>query len=378
MASHNNELFVIDGHNDLAWEIRKTGDFDLSKHNLLEHQPQFHTDIARLLKGGVKAQFWSAYVSPATAKTGTAVRDTLEQIALIHTFIEKYPNHLALALTSDEIMLRIKQGKIASLIGVEGGHSIDNSIGVLRAFYKLGARYMTLTHNDTTDWADSATDEERHGGMTDFGYKVVKEMNRLGMMVDIAHVSWATMRDALDASKAPILSTHSCAYSVAESPRNIPDDILKDIAKSGGMVMTCFASSMVCPEGAKTSVHFYKTMQQAKSRFLHGPNPDEKAFRKYLLNWLRENPIPRGSLSDLANHIDHMVKVMGIDHVGVGSDFGGCLTLAEGIEDVSKYPQLSEELMKRGYSKDNIKKIYHENILRVFKSVEDIAKNYVE
>src|SRR5262245_52881448 len=311
------EALLIDGHNDLPWQFRRQANMEFRKFDIARPQKDLHTDLPRLKKGNVGAQFWSAYVSAErTSKSGTAVRETLEQIDVIHRMVRAYPDDLEMANTADDIVRIRKKGKVASLIGVEGGHSIDNSLGVLRMYYKLGVRYLTLTHSENTDWADSATDKPKNKGLSKFGEQVVLEMNRLGMLVDISHVSADTMRHTLRVTRAPVIASHSSAYAVAEHPRNVPDDVLKLVAKNNVVVMVKSDSGFINPEGARLTKDILQQMRAMKEKY-----PDEKDFRAAFQQWRKENPIPPGDVHDVVDHIDHIVKVAGIDHVGLGSDF---------------------------------------------------------
>jgi membrane dipeptidase len=276
-----------------------------------------------------------------------------------------------MAYSVDDILRIHKQGKIASLIGVEGGHSIDNSLGVLRMLYRLGARYMTLTHSETLDWADSATDKPRHNGLTAFGEKVVLEMNRMGMLVDISHVSADTMRHVLRVTKAPVIASHSSAFAVAAHPRNVPDDVLRLVAKNGGVVMVNFYPGFIVPEGARAMKEMFKVYRELKAKY---PNRDD--LRAALEQWLKEHSFDVGSIHTLVDHIDHIVKTAGIDHVGLGSDFDGINVVARQLEDVSCYPYITQELLNRGYSKEAILKVLGGNLLRVFRGAEEVAKNW--
>jgi membrane dipeptidase len=361
------EAIVIDGHNDLPWRLRET-DMEFRKIDLNKNQPDFHTDIPRLVKGGVGAQFWSAYVPADTRKKGTAVRDTLEQIDVIHRMVKAYPDTFEMADTADDIVRIRKKGKIASLIGVEGGHSIDNSLGVLRMLYELGVRYMTLTHSETLDWADSATDKPKSNGLSEFGEQVVREMNRLGMLVDISHVSEATMKHAIRVSKAPVIASHSSAFALADHPRNVPDDVLKMIAKSDGVVMVNFFPGFITPEGARASRDIFQAARDLKEKY-----PNEKEFQAALKEWRKEHPMPTGSVHTVVDHIEHIIKAAGVDHVGLGSDYDGIGAVPKQLEDVSCYPYITQELLNRGYSKDDIIKILGGNLLRVMHKVEGMA-----
>jgi membrane dipeptidase len=362
------ECLLIDGHNDLPWRLRDKGDL-LGKHpNLREPQPDFHTDIPRLKAGGVGAQFWSAWVPTNSARTGTAVKLTLEQIDVIHRMIGAYPDVFELARTADDIERIHKEGKIASLIGVEGGHSIDNSLAVLRVYRTLGVAYMTLTHSENVDWADSATDEPKLNGLSPFGEQVIAEMNRLGMMVDISHVSPAVMKHAIRVSRAPVIASHSSAFAVAEHPRNVPDDVLMMIKEKDGVVMVNFFSGFIVPEGAKMAQSMFADMRKAQ-----GQAKSEAELRTLFRQWLRDHPLPRGSIHALVDHIDHIVKVAGVDHVGIGSDFDGISQVPVQLEDVGKYPYITQELQSRGYKPDDIKRIMGGNLLRVMRKAEAAA-----
>jgi membrane dipeptidase len=363
------EALLIDGHNDLPWRLRERADLSLRKTDLTQPQKEMHTDIPRLQKGGVGAQFWSAYVPAETAKDHTSVRTTLEQIDAIHRVVAAYPDTFEMASTADDILRIRKKGKIACLIGVEGGHSIDNSLAVLRTFYALGVRYMTLTHSETLDWADSATDKPRHGGLTEFGEQVVLEMNRLGMLVDISHVSVDTMKHALRVSKAPVIASHSSAYALAEHPRNVPDDVLKVVKANGGVVMVNFFSGFITPEGARATKEIFQMARELKARY-----PDEKEYRQALAQWKREHPFPTGTVHDVVDHIEHIIKVAGVDHVGLGSDFDGIMTAPRQLEDVSCYPHITQELLNRGYSKEDIHKVLGGNALRVLRRAEEVSR----
>jgi membrane dipeptidase len=363
------EALLIDGHNDLPWQYREKTNLNLGNLDLRKPQKGLHTDIPRLLKGGVGAQFWAAYVPADTAKKGTAVRMTLEQIDVIKRMVAAYPDTFEMAYTADDIVRIRKKGKIASLIGVEGGHSIDNSLGVLRMLHELGVRYMTLTHSDTLDWADSATDEAKHHGLTKFGEEVVREMNRLGMLVDISHVSADTMRAALRVSRAPIIASHSSAYAVAEHPRNVPDDVLQLVKKNGGVVMVNFYSGFVVPEGARLTKNMFGIARDLRKKY-----PDEREFKAAIRQWLKEHPIPAGSVHHVVDHIEHVIKVAGVDHVGLGSDFDGINKVPHQLEDVSYYPYVTQELRNRGYKKDEILKILGGNALRVLRQAEKAAR----
>jgi membrane dipeptidase len=361
---------VIDGHNDMPWEIRKQGSRTFEKLDISKPQATLQTDIPRLRQGGIGAQFWSVWVPATTAYDGTALVSTLEQIDLVHAMIDRYPDSFELALTVDDIRQIHAKGKIASMIGVEGGHCIENSINVLRQLHKLGARYMTLTHSDTIDWADSGTDEERHGGLTPFGKEVIAEMNRLGMMVDISHVSINTMKQAMETSKAPVIFSHSSSRAVAESPRNVPDEVLELVKAKDGVVMVNFFSGFVVPDAAARYMDRLNRERELKKSI-----KDPELLQAELRRTDPKGPMARGTIHDLVDHIDHIVKVAGVDHVGLGSDFDGVSTLPTQLEDVSCYPYITQALLDRGYSEADIKKILGENLLRVMKKVEEVAEN---
>jgi membrane dipeptidase len=363
-AIHRDAL-VIDGHNDLAWQFREKNDLSFHTIDISRPQKGLHTDIPRLREGGVGAQFWAAYVSASTRKSGTAVKLTLEQIDVIKRFVRGYPNDFEFARSTDDIVRIRKAGKIASLIGIEGGHSIDNSLGVLRMYYDLGVRYMTLTHSESLDWADSATDAPKAHGLSPFGEDVVHEMNRLGMLVDLSHVSAETMRHALRVTRAPVIFSHSSAYALAEHPRNVPDDVLQMTAKNNGVVMVNFYSGFVVPEAARLRKRMFEVGRELKAKY-----PNEKEFQAAMAQYRKDNPIPRGTIHDVVDHIEHIIKVAGIDHVGLGSDFDGIDSTPEQLEDVSKYPYITQELLNRGYKKEQIVKVLGANLMRVFRDVE--------
>ncbi|MGH7128288.1 MAG: dipeptidase, partial [Planctomycetaceae bacterium] len=292
-----------------------------------------------------------------------------EQIDLVHRMIKRYPETFELALTADDIERIVAEGKIASLIGVEGGHSIENSMGVLRMFYRLGARYMTLTHNDTLDWADAATDEPRNGGLSPMGEEIVLEMNRLGMLVDISHVSVETMHDALRVSRAPVIASHSSAYALCPHPRNVPDEILRKLPENGGVIMVNFFSGFINPEAAGIMRESYEVRRKLQAEF-----PDDREFARAWDRWHREHPLPPGTLAQVVDHIDHIARTAGVDHVGLGSDFDGVSRTPEGLGDVSTFPSITEELLKRGHSEEAVKKILGGNLLRVMRQAEEVAR----
>jgi membrane dipeptidase len=365
------ETLVFDGHNDLPWRFRERDDLEFRTIDLRKPQKGLHTDIPRLRAGNVGAQFWSAYVPASTRRKGIAVRQTLDQIDAIHRMVEAYPDVFEMAPTADDIERIRKKGKIASLIGVEGGHSIDNSLGVLRMYHRLGVRYMTLTHSETLDWADSATDEARHKGLTKFGEQVVREMNRLGMLVDISHVSADTMRHAIRVSKAPVIASHSSAFAKADHPRNVPDDVLKLVKANGGVVMVNFYPGFLTPEGARASRGVAAEYRKMMEKY---PRPAD--FRAAWLAYRKKHPLPPASLHHVVDHIEHIIKVAGIDHVGLGSDFDGIGATPKQLEDVSRYPYITQALLDRGYKKEQIVKVLGLNALRVLRAAEKVAREW--
>jgi membrane dipeptidase len=361
---------LIDGHNDLPWRIREDsiarGNVDA--YDLRKRTPG-HTDLERLRKGMVGAQFWSVYTPGEYPDSGYA-RVQLEQIEIARRVIAKYPDRLALALTADDIRRDFKQGRIGSLLGLEGGHAIENSLGALRAYYDLGARYMTLTHNVTLAWADAALDSARHDGLTPFGDSVVREMNRLGMLVDLSHVSPATMSDALNVTQAPVIFSHSGARALVDVARNVPDSILRRVTKNGGIVMVPFVTSFVSP-----AVQLYEQSTRPLITDLQAKyGKDTAAITREINQWRATHPEPRATLSQVADQIDYVRKIAGVDHVGIGSDFDGITEVVQGLEDVSTFPALFAELARRGWSDSDLRKLAGENFLRVFAQAEAVAR----
>jgi membrane dipeptidase len=324
---------LIDGHNDLPWAIRESEiaphDVEAAAHDLRSRTP-FHTDIERLRAGRVGGQFWSVYIPYESVETGAA-RMQMEQIDIALQIIAKYPEAFELALTSSDVNRVFGAGKIASMLGIEGGHAIENSLGTLRAYYAMGVRYMTLTHNGTLDWVDAANDEQRHGGLTPFGQEVVREMNRLGMLVDLSHTSPETMHDALDVAEAPVIWSHADTRGLRDHPRNVPDDVLARLPENGGVLMVTFVPSFLTDRDEAT-------------------------------------------IGDVADHIEHVVQVAGIDHVGIGSDYDGISSTPVGMEDVSTYPVLLAELSRRGWTEEDLAKLAGENVLRAMREAEEVAR----
>jgi membrane dipeptidase len=362
---------LIDGHNDTPWAIRsraanRLADFDFTDTTGLE-QPM-HTDITRLRAGGVGGVFWSVWIPPEL-EGGEAVTTVLEQIDLVHRLVRRYPDDLEIALTAADVRRIHGAGRIASLIGAEGGHSIDNSLGVLRQLYAVGVRYMTLTHWSSLDWADAATDAPRSGGLSEFGEAVVREMNRLGMMVDLSHVSEKAMVDALRVSRAPVIFSHSSARAINPHPRNVPDEVLSMLTSNGGVVLVNFASFFISP--AYLDRYAAAAAEEARLQAVHPGDP--ALVENEMEKWFEANPIPHVALADVADHIEHVIRITGVDHVGLGSDYDGVGSLPEGLEDVSGYPALLAELADRGYSVNDLARIAGLNVLRVMDEVERVA-----
>ncbi|PZO04427.1 MAG: membrane dipeptidase [Alphaproteobacteria bacterium] len=362
---------LIDGHNDLPWALRQNHGNDPHAVDLatdLETSTELHTDIPRLRAGGVGGQFWSVYV-PASLTPVEAAKATFEQIDTVKRIVAAHPDVFELATTADDIVRIHRAGKIASLIGMEGGYSIDDSLGLLREFFDAGARYITLTHSRTTTWADSATDAPKWGGLSPFGEDVVREMNRLGMLVDLSHVSEETMLDAIRVSKAPVIFSHSSARAVTAHPRNVPDRVLRETRANGGLVMVTFVPGFV-----SETVRAWNAGRAAEDARLKSLNPgNAAAVTEGLAAWTTANPIPTASIGDVADHFDHVKAVAGIDHVGIGGDFDGVDALPVGLDGVDDYPALLVELMRRGWTEADIRKLAGENILRVMRDAEAYA-----
>ena len=336
---------LFDGHNDLPWAIRNEANSDVNAYDLRATVPG-HTDIERLRRGMIGVQFWSVYIPSSSVETGAA-KMQLEQIDIAKQVFAKYPDVFEEATTPDAALAAFGAGRVASVMGMEGGHAIENSLGALRAFFEMGARYMTLTHSANTDWADAGTDEPRHDGLTEFGREVVREMNRLGMLVDLSHTAPATMNDVLDIAEAPVIFSHSSTRALVDHPRNVPDDVLRRLPANGGVVMVTFVPSFI--------------------------NAEVKAFSELPAEQRQGRQEPRATLSDVADHIEHVRDVAGIDHVGIGGDFDGITSVPVGLEDVSTYPALFAELSRRGWSEIDLRKLAGDNLLRVWRAAEDAA-----
>lgn len=364
---------IIDGHNDTPEQIREIFGNDFSKFDLMHLPPEVvaktHTTIPKLREGHVGGQFWSVWVDAGLPKH-EAVVTVLEQIDTVERMVARYPDTFQLARTSADIESAMKKGKIASLIGMEGGHSIAGSLGVLRQMYRAGARYMTITHFLTTDWADSATDAPRHDGLAPFGIEVIKEMNRIGMIVDISHVAETTMNDILDVTSTPVVFSHSNARALLDHPRNVSDAVLKRLPSNGGIIMVTFVPGYLSVTLRQWETD--KLAAEARSKASNIGNPAGEKIANEA--WLASHPRPSATLKEAAEMVDHIRDVAGIDHIGIGGDFGGIPTVVDGLEDVSKYPALFAELVRRGYSKADLSKIAQGNILRVMRSVEGAAR----
>ena len=371
------ETPVIDGHNDLPWEIRtksgNVGNLDLAADTSNLHgkdgsDVHLMTDIPRLRKGHVGAQFWSVWI-PASVTGPEAVQMTLEQIDIVRNMVAKYPKDFEMASTADDIQRIEKAGRIASLIGVEGGHQIDNSLAVLREYYALGARYMTLTHFKNTDWADSATDKPEHHGLTAFGRAVVHEMNRLGMLVDLSHVSPDTMKAALETTQAPVMFSHSSARALDDHPRDVPDDVLRMVKQNHGIVMANFYPAFVSQAVASWDADRAGASAKFDALYVGQPDRAKAAMDK----WRKEHPQPQATIAQVADHIDHIRKIAGVESVGIGSDFDGIEVTPVGLDGVDKYPALFEELARRGWTDDELAGLAGRNLLRVMREAEQAA-----
>jgi len=362
---------VIDTHNDVTTPMTNDA-FDLSG----TPPAPYRTNIARMKEGGLTGEFFSLYIKPWYVQNGGSARRTLDMIDSVYRAVERHPNDLMLGTSVADIRRAKRQGKVAALMGIEGGHAIEDSLPTLREFYRLGVRYMTLTWNNTNNWADAGRGEKKHNGLSEFGKEVVREMNRLGMLIDVSHVSDKTMSDALDISKAPIIASHSSARALSDVPRNIPDDLLKRIAKNGGVVCVNFYSlfvdaKTVGPQSAERDKRLQAQQDAIDEKYKN--DPERRAEESDKLE--QANPLPPLPISKLIDHIDHIVKVAGIDHVGIGADFDGANDMPEGAKDVSMLPNITYELLKRGYSERDIRKILGENFLRAFAEAERVSRS---
>lgn len=359
---------LIDGHNDLPWAMRNAARYDFGRIDIRQPQPTLHTDIPRLREGHVGAQFWSVYV-PASLQGEEAVVATLEQVDAVYEMVRRYPDAFELVRTADEVERVFKAGRIASMMGIEGGHSIGASLGALRMFKRLGVGYMTLTHSANVPWADASTDAERLGGLSRFGEEVVREMNRLGMLVDLSHVSPGTMAHALRVTASPVIFSHSSARALCDVPRNVPDDVLRRMPDNGGVVMVTFVPGFISQEVADYGARLRREMERVRAAMPDDPTGVARAMEQ----WRASHAEPRATLAQVADHIDHIRRVAGIDHVGIGGDFDGISTVPVGLEDVSTYPALIAELLRRGYTDEDVKKLLGLNLLRVMRKNEEVA-----
>ena len=366
------EVPLIDGHNDLPWQYEERVKNHLAQIDIRQDQskltPPLHTDIPRLRQGRLGAQFWSVYV-PTTLKGADAVRAVLEQIDVVYRIDETYPDTFELARTADDVLRIHRSGRIASLIGVEGGHSIGNSLAVLRQLYALGARYMTITHRENDDWADSATADPVHNGLTPFGKLVVGEMNRLGMLVDLSHVAPKTMNDVLDITAAPVIFSHSSTRALTNHALNVPDDVLRRLKDNDGVVMVSFVPTF-SSETARAH-DAMKDAEETRLKAMYRGQPDK--VKELLAQWVAANPAPRVTVKDVADHIDHVVQIAGATHVGLGGDLDGITSTPEGLDSVAAYPNLFAELIRRGYTDEQLKGLAGLNVLRVMRKAEMVA-----
>ncbi|MEW1955900.1 dipeptidase [Terrabacter sp. NPDC080008] len=360
---------LVDGHNDLPWAARELAGYDFDALGIADRLTTTQTDLPRLADGGVGGQFWSVFV-PSTLQGDSAVTATLEQVDAVHRMVGAYADRLALARTADEVEAASASGRVASLLGAEGGHSIGCSLGALRMLHALGVRYMTLTHNDNTPWADSATDVPVVGGLTEFGREVVREMNRLGMMVDLSHVAARTMRAALETTDAPVIFSHSSAMALCDTPRNVPDDVLGALPGNGGVCMVTFVPEFVSPATAA-----WRVEAAAAAAEVGVEARDWEAFGRFTATWQREHPKPDATVEQVVAHLEHVREVAGIDHIGIGGDYDGTDTFPVGLEDVSGYPRLVAALLERSWSEADVAQLVRGNTLRVMRDVEAVARD---
>lgn len=367
---------LFDGHNDTPWQYRNRVGYKFSEldfHNTTQLEEPMHTDIPRLKEGRIGAQWWSVYVNAHIPENEAVVR-TMEQIDFVYRMAQKYPDVFEMAFSADDVERIFEVGKIASLIGMEGGHSIANSLAVLRRFYDLGARYMTITHSRTLDWADAAGDNPKHDGLSEFGEEVIREMNRLGMLVDLSHTTPETMKDVLSISEAPVMYSHSSARALNGHPRNVPDEVLPLVKENNGIIMVTYVESFISEE--RRQYYAERSAFQEKMESLYPGQPD--SISQKTEEWDEVNEAPKSTLEQVADHIDHLRDQIGVDHIGIGGDFDGVSSLPLGLEDVSTYPDLFAELLKRGYSEEDLKKIASHNMLRVMRGAEETATKLQE
>ena len=361
---------LIDGHNDLLWALREArlrDGTDWRPPDLRQACPQVMTDLPRLAAGGLGGQFWSVYV-PSSLPGREAVTATMEQIDALFELVDTYPDRLELARTVDDVERVSATGRIASMIGVEGGHSIGSSLGTLRVLARLGAGYLTLTHNDDTPWADSATGGHPHGGLTRFGEEVVRELNRCGVLVDCSHVSDDVMRQSIEVSEAPVLFSHSSARALCDVPRDVPDDVLELAGRSGAVVMVTFVPSFLTAEGAEANAAGWREANRLRAEL-----GDPVAADAAMEGWFEAHPDPPATIGDVADHVDHVREIAGIDALGVGGDIDGADQMPEGLGDVSCYPALFAELAARGYGEEDLRKVAGRNVLRLMREAELVA-----
>lgn len=361
---------VVDTHNDVL-SFMTDDNYDIGVSSV----GKYHTDIARMKQGGLTAEFFSVYIDRKYAAEGGSARRALDMIDYVYRAVEKYPNEFMLAFSTDDIRRAKKQKKIAALMGIEGGHAIEDSMMALRDFYRLGVRYMTLTHNNTNNWADSCCDAAKHNGLSDFGKEVVREMNRIGMLVDVSHVSDKTMSDVLDVSMAPVIASHSSARALGNRTRNIPDELLRRFAKNGGVVMVNFYPGFIDAAVIAASKAREERLKPQTDALKLQYKDDPKKLEEETDKLMKANPLPATPLSVLIDHFDHIAKVAGVDHVGIGSDFDGVPSLPVDMEDISKLPNITYELLRRGYSEKDVRKILGENFMRAFAQAERVSRN---
>src|SRR5687768_4748115 len=360
---------IVDTHNDVL-SFMTDDNYDIGVSSV----GKYHTDLARMKEGGVTAEFFSVYIDRSYARDGGSARRALDMIDYVYRAVEKYPNDFTLSYSTDDIRRAKKQKKIAALMGIEGGHAIEDSLMALRDFYRLGVRYMTLTHNNTNNWADACCDAAKHNGLSDFGKEVVREMNRIGMLVDVSHVSDKTMSDVLDISTAPVIASHSSARALGDRPRNIPDDLLRRFAKNGGVVMINFFPAFIDKNVIEATKARADRLKPQLDELAKQYKDDPKRLEEERDKLFAANPLPPTPLSVLIDHFDHIAKVAGVDHVGIGSDFDGVSSLPVGMEDISKLPSITFELLKRGYSERDVRKILGGNFMRAFAQAERVAR----